>query len=171
MINRYYAAAHKFGLIGGVLCGIAFWIMYLIGVEPIGMTLVFGYLITPIFVYLGIKNFKDNYNNKQILFSHGMTVGFFIYTILALISALIIFVSLSFLPEVLINFRTINTGMLDGRSDEIISQLSRESFDQARSSIVNMSAYDVALNDFLRKIIPGLFYTIIISVILKITSR
>lgn len=170
MTNRYFAAANKFGIIGGVLCGLAFWVMYLIGAEPIGLTLIFGYLITPVFVFLGIKNFKDNYNNKELSFSQGMTVGFFIYTMLALISAIIIFVSLHFLPEVLINFRAINIALLDDRREELIRQLSQESFDEARASIITMSAYNVAMNDFLRKIIPGLFYTIIISVILKQTK-
>jgi len=170
LINRYFAAANKFGVLGGLMCGLAFWVFYLVGTEPIGFTLIFGYIITPIFVFLGIKNFRDNYNDNQLIFAQGMTVGFFIYTMLALISATIIFISLQIIPELLLDFREANLALLENKKEDLIEQLSIESYQQTHASLSTMSAFDVAMNDFLRKILPGLFYTIIISIILKQTK-
>ena len=170
LINRYFDAAYKFGVIGGILCGIAFWVMYLLNAEPVGMTLIFGYFITPVFVFIGIKNFRDNYNGGELLFGQGMTVGFFVYTIIAILSAIFVFISLQLMPEILYQFREVNLALLDGRREEWIEQLNLQAFDTTRASIEEMSAYNVAMNDFLRKILPGLFYTIIISIILKQTK-
>ncbi|KEO74333.1 hypothetical protein EL17_06245 [Anditalea andensis] len=170
-MDKYIDAAYKFGVIGGALCGIAFWLMYLLGAEPVGMTLVFGYLITPIFVFIGAKNFRDNYNNREMTFGQSMTVGFFVYTLIAVISAIIVYISLLMTPDVLIDYRAVNLQLLDGKKSEWIDQLNVEAFETTRLSIAQMSAYNVAMNDFLRKIIPGLFYTIIISIILKQTKE
>jgi len=170
LINKYFEAAYKFGIIGGVLCGIAFWVMYLLGAEPVGMTLIFGYLITPVFVFIGVKNFRDNFNGGELFFGQGMTVGFFVYTIIAILSAIFVFLSLQLMPDILYQFREVNLAMLDGKRDEWVAQLDLQAFEITRASIEVMSSYQVAMNDFLRKIIPGLFYTIIISIILKQTK-
>jgi len=170
LINKYLEAAYKFGVIGGVLCGIAFWVMHSLGAEPVGMTLVFGYLITPVFVFIGVKNFRDNYNGGELFFGQGMTVGFFVYTIIAILSAIFVFISLQAMPDILFKFREVNLALLDDRRDEWVEQLNLQAFETTRASITEMSAYNVAMNDFLRKILPGLFYTIIISIILKQTK-
>ncbi|HSJ66104.1 MAG TPA: DUF4199 domain-containing protein [Anditalea sp.] len=170
MINKYFDSAYKFGIIGGILCGIAFWLMYILGAEPVGMTLVFGYLITPIFVFIGVKNFRDNFNAGDMTFGQGMTVGFFVYTLIAILSAIFVFISLNIMPDILMDFRSVNLRLLDGKRSEWVEQLNIEAFETTRASIEEMSAYNVAMNDFLRKILPGLFYTIIISIILKQTK-
>jgi hypothetical protein len=166
-MNRYLLSSYKFGVAGGLLCGLAFWVLYLAGLEPVSFTLIFGYIITPIFVFLGIKNFRDNYNNQELFFGQGMTVGFFIYSILAAISAILVFVFLQISPELLINFREANLQLLTEKREDLIEQLNLAAYEETYASISTMTAYNVAMNDFLRKIIPGLFYTIIISIILK----
>ena len=46
-------------------------------------------------------------------------------------------------------------------------QLNVAAYEETYENISEMTVYDVAINDFLRKIFPGLFFTIIISIILK----
>jgi len=169
-MNRYLESSYKFGLAGGILCGVAFWVLYLAGLEPVSFTLIFGYIITPIFVFLGAKNFRDNYNNQELFFGQGMTVGFFIYSILAVVSAVLVFLFLQVSPELLVNFREANLELLSAKREDLIAQLNLAAYEETYASISEMSAYNVAMNDFLRKIIPGLFYTIIISIILKQTK-
>jgi hypothetical protein len=57
--------------------------------------------------------------------------------------------------------------LLTEKREDLIEQLNLAAYEETYASISTMTAYNVAMNDFLRKIIPGLFYTIIISIILK----
>src|SRR5690606_34911596 len=156
-----------FGVIGGAFCGLAFVVFYFLGVEPISFTEIFGYIIIPVFVFLGIKNFKDNMNDQELYFGQGMTVGFFVYSILALISAIVIFIMLHIDPIVFEDYKGSALALLDEKKEVIMNQLGSESYDATVESMLGMTIFDVVLNDFLRKLIPGLFFTIILSIVLK----
>lgn len=166
-MDRYYKAAYLFGILGGVFCGLAFIAVYLLGNEPISFTEIFGYILIPLFVFFGIKNFKNNENGGELAFGQGMTVGFFIYSILALISAIVIFIFLQIDPVIFEEYRSSNLDLLGEKKNEIIEQLDEASYDATLKNLSNMTIFDVVFNDFLRKLIPGLFFTIIISIILK----
>lgn len=168
-MNKYLNSAYPFGIAGGGLCILAFLVMYYLGAEPISMNLVFGYIITPLFVFLGLKNFRDKQNSGNLYFSQGMTVGFFIYITMALVSALFVFVFLQFNALPFEEFRRINLSMLKDHQDILVEQLNLGAYNDTYESISRMTIMDVAMNDFLRKIIPGLFFTILISIILKRT--
>ncbi|MEX2591489.1 MAG: DUF4199 domain-containing protein [Anditalea sp.] len=170
-MNKYFKAAYLFGLLGGAFCGIAFLVIYFLDKDPISFTEIFGYAIIPVFVFLGIKNFKDRMNEREMSFGQAMTVGFFVYSILALISAMVIFVFLNVAPEIFDGYRTSNLDLLVEKKEVLIAQLDQESYDRTHENISNMTIFDVAVNDFLRKVFPGLFFTIIISIILKRTKN
>lgn len=166
-MNRYLKAAYPFGFTAGMLCVVGFILMYFLQIEPIGMVLVFGYIITPVFVFLGIKHFRDRFNGGELFFGQGMTVGFFVYTLMAVISAAFIGLFMFFVPEVFDSFKAMNIDLLIEKRDILVAQLNQQAFDETYKNIQQMSVWDVILNDFLRKVIPGLFFTIIISIILK----
>jgi|SRR5690554_818103 len=166
-MDRYYKAAYLFGILGGVFCGLAFIVVYLLGNEPISFTEIFGYILIPLFVFFGVKNFKNNENGGELAFGQGMTVGFFVYSILALISAIVIFIFLQIDPVIFEEYRSSNLDLLGEKKNEIIEQLDEASYDATLKNLSNMTIFDVVFNDFLRKLIPGLFFTIIISIILK----
>jgi hypothetical protein len=168
---KYFLPAYLFGLAAGVLCIVAFLLMFYMGNEPVSMVLIFGYIISPLFIFLGIKHFREVYNQGNLYFGQGMTVGFFVYSIMAMVSAVFIFLFLNFNPETFETFRAMNLALLDEKKEVLIAQLSQESFDDTYESITGMTKFDVASNDFLRKIFPGLFFTIIISIILKRTIK
>lgn len=166
-MDRYFKGAVWFGVIGGAFCGLAFIVFYFVGVEPISFTEIFGYIIIPIFVFLGIKNFKDNMNNRELYFGQGMTVGFFVYSLLALISSMVIFIMLHIDTAVFEDYKAAALTLLAEKTDVIMEQLGQESYEVTVESMSKMTILDVALNDFLRKLVPGLFFTIILSIVLK----
>ena len=166
-MDRYLRGAWWFGIIGGAFCALAFIVFYFIDAEPISFTEIFGYIILPIFVFLGIKNFKDNMNDKVLSFGQGMTVGFFVYSILALISAIAIFIMLHVDMAIFNDYKAATMSLLEEKKEEITQQLGNESYDATVKSMSEMTIFDVVLNDLLRKLIPGLFFTIILSIILK----
>lgn len=166
-MNRYFKAAVWFGVLGGVFCGLAFIVFYFVGAEPISFTEIFGYIIIPVFVFLAIKNFKDNMNNKELYFGQGMTVGFFVYSLLALISAMVIFIMLHIDTTVFEDYKAAAITLLAEKKVVIMEQLGNESYEATVESMSGMTIFDVVLNDFLRKLVPGLFFTIILSIVLK----
>lgn len=168
-MNRYFYAAYPFGCTAGILCVFGFILMYFLQIEPISMVLVFGYIITPVFVFLGIKQFRDRFNGGELFFGQGMTVGFFVYILMAVISAAFIGLFMFFEPEVFEAFRSMNVNLLNEKKDILVEQLNQQAFDDTYENIQQMSTWDVIINDFLRKVIPGLFFTILISIILKRT--
>lgn len=170
-MNKYLRSAYLFGIFGGAFCGLAFLVMYFMGKEPIGFTGIFGYFIIPLFVFMGIKDFKVGRDKQELTFGQGMTVGFFIYTILALISAIAIFIIIQFDQAILEEFKTANLDLLHEKREELIAQIDEVSYNITFKNISNMTLFDVVLNDFLRKVFPGLFFTILISMILKNTKN
>ncbi|WP_154852850.1 DUF4199 domain-containing protein [Cyclobacterium xiamenense] len=168
---RYWRAAYPFGLSGAGLCLLGMLVMYLLQVEPIRMNLIIGYIFTPIFVFFGIKGFRDGYNGGELFFSQGMTVGFFVYTLIALLSGLYVFIFLQVDAQAFETFRQVNLDLMSDNQEVLKEQLNEQAYADTYASIAGMSRGDVAMNDFLRKIFPGLFFTIIISIILKRTSQ
>lgn len=166
-MNRYWNAAYPFGLSGAGLCLLGMLVMYLLEVEPVSMNLIIGYIFTPIFVFFGIKSFRDSYNQGELFFSQGMTVGFFVYTLMAVLSALYVFTFLQVEPQAFETFRQVNLNLMLDNQEVFKKQLNEKAYTDTYASIATMSRWDVAINDFLRKIFPGLFFTIIISIILK----
>lgn len=166
-MGKYIEAARLFGVIGGVFCGIGFVVFYFIGVEPISFTEILGYLIIPVFVFFGIKNYKNSVGQGELGFGQGMTVGFFVYSILALISAMVIFIMLHVDPAIFEVYKSSHQTLLEEKREDIVEQLGPASFEITVKNISQMSILDVVLNDFLRKLIPGLFFTIILSIVLK----
>jgi hypothetical protein len=57
--------------------------------------------------------------------------------------------------------------ILEKNKDVIISQVGLASFEVTQTNLKSMTAWDVALNDGIWKIIPGMFFSIIISIILR----
>lgn len=170
-MDRYLKAAYLLGIIGGVSCGFAFMVFYWLGAEPISFTEIFGYILIPIFVFLGIRNFKVAMNDGELMFGQGMTVGFFVYSILAFISAMIIFIMLHVDVAVFHEYKSANLSLLEQKRLEIVEQLGEESYNTTWGNMSQMTIFDVSLNDLLRKLIPGLFFTIIISIILKNSNK
>lgn len=164
---RYFSSAYKFGGISGALSILAFITLSFLYSDPTNLNLVFGYVITPIAIFLAIKFFKEYGNNGYLSFAEGMSVGFVAYMLEAIVSLVGIWLVLIIQPDL---FERINNSKLEvlmSSKESIIAQVGQSSFDFTLESIKNMVPWDIALNDALWKIIPGLFFTIIISIILR----
>ncbi|MCE7058067.1 DUF4199 domain-containing protein [Algoriphagus sp. AGSA1] len=135
--------------------------------DPTNLNLIFGYIITPISIFLAIKFFKEYSNHGYLSFSEGMSVGFVTYMLIALVSLVGIWSVLMINTDLFNQIRESKLTVLDTSKDSIISQVGENSFDLTLESISKLVPMDIALNDALWKIIPGLFFTIIISIILR----
>jgi hypothetical protein len=166
-MNKYFKSAYLFGVLGGVLGLVSFITLSFFRDDPTTLNLIFGYVIVPISIYLALRYFKDYSNQGFISFAEGMSVGFVSYMLISAISFLGIWL---FLTIDLNLFELIKSSKIDTlvqSKDTIVSQVGQNSYDATLESVKLMSKSDIALNDAIWKIIPGLFFTIIISIILR----
>lgn len=164
---KYFSTAYKFGGFAGALSILSFISLSFLYPDPTNLNLVFGYVITPIAIFLAIKFFKDYSNEGYLSFSEGMSVGFVAYMLEAIISLGGIWVILIIHPDLFEQVKESKLDVLATNKESIVVQVGESSFDLTLESIRNMVPWDIALNDALWKIIPGLFFTIIISIILR----
>ncbi|WP_339701827.1 DUF4199 domain-containing protein [Algoriphagus aquimarinus] len=164
---RFFSSAYKFGGIAGALSIIAFITLSFLYPDPTNLNLVFGYVITPIAIFLAIKFFKEYSNNAYLSFAEGMSVGFVAYMLEAIISLGGIWLILLIHPDLFDQVKISKLDVLATSKESIVAQVGENSFDMTLESIKNMVPWDIALNDALWKIIPGLFFTIIFSIILR----
>lgn len=166
-MTKYFKSAYQFGALGGILSIVSFYFLSLLYPDPTNLNLLFGYAVVPIALFLSIKFFKDFSNSGFLSFSEGMTVGFVTYTLLGLLSTFGIWIILSFSPELFEMIKNQKLEVLLESKDTIISQLGEDSFLTTEINMKEMSPWDVALNDGLWKIVPGMFFSIIISIIFR----
>lgn len=166
-MTKYFTSAYQFGTLGGILSIVSFYFLSYFYPDPTNLNLLFGYVLVPIALFLSIKFFKDYSNSGFLSFSEGMTVGFVTYLLLGLLSTLGIWLILSFSPELFQLIKNQKLEVLMESKETIISQLGENSFLTTEGNLQNMSPWDIALNDGLWKIVPGMFFSIIISVIFR----
>jgi hypothetical protein len=166
-MNKYLKTAYQFGALGGILSVSSFFILSLFNPDPTNLNLVFGYLITPFAVYLAIRFFKDYKNEGFLSFAEGMTIGAVTYVLLALLSVLGIWLILEGNTELFGAIQQAKGAVLETSQAAIVAQVGQESYDLTKANIKTMSPWDIALNDGIWKILPGMFFSILISVILR----
>ncbi len=168
--NPLIAVPLKYGLVGGGLSVLLFLLIYFLGKNPLivyrGFD--FSFLLIPIFTAFSIKEFRDRWNNSTLRFGEGMTVGFFNYMAIAIVSALFIWIFLAVVdPELLAGYIVDRSSLLDEMKVQMIEKFGEDVYFQTIAEVQESTAFIIALDDFLKKIIIGLFLTIIISVIFK----
>lgn len=166
-MSKKLISLYKFGLIGSAFCVAAFVIFILLGLDPTKLSMLFGYFLIPFFLFIGIRFYRNQVNQGLLSFSEGMSVGFLIYSIIGLISGLGIWIILIFSPLLYEEIKVKKNEILTENKDLIVEQMGIESYNLTYESLQEMTSLDIAINDFIWKIIPGLFFAIIISIILR----
>lgn len=170
-MGKYFNPTYWFGLSGGVLCLLAFWAFYGMGLDPIDYTLFFACLIAPVFVFVGIKDFRDRRQDGELIFAQGMTIGFVIYALFGLIVALGVLLFLQLSPGIFEDYKMEKISWLEGQEEYMTENLGDETYQLTLTDTSMMSKGDVALDMFLKIFMLELFFTIIISIILKRTNN
>jgi hypothetical protein len=166
-MNKYLTTAYQFGTLGGVLSVVSFYFLSYFNPDPTNLNLIFGYFLIPIALFLSIKFFKDYSNSGFLSFAEGMSVGFVTYTIIAVFSTLGIWLILLFSPEFFEVIKAYKLEVLLENKSTIVAQLGETSYTATEENLQSMSPLDIALNDGIWKILPGMFFSIIISIIFR----
>ena len=168
--NPLIGLPFRYAFIGVFLYGTLFLLLYFMDYNPlvVGRPWDFGFLLIPVLVFFSIKDFKTNYNAGELRFWQGMTCGFFTYFLLALGASLFIYLFLSFADQELLNgYIHDRLQLLYNSKEQFIEQLGEDLYHEQVDKMSNTTAFIVALDDFWKKLVIGLFLTILISAILR----
>lgn len=163
----------RYGVVGGIMAIIAFVVFFYLDQQPWRNMISFliDILIVGIFSFLSIKDFKSNYNNGELRFYHGMTLGFISYASTAMVFAAFYFVFMQWIePDFLTEFIEIAKSDMLLRKDMIIQGVDinpEEFFQKQYDDLDLITKGSLVFDSFIKKLIFGIFLTPIFSILLR----
>lgn len=166
--NRLFSIAVKYGLIGGLLVVFLYLLFYFLGKNPLLEIKYIDLPILGIFIFFALKEFKVRFNDGELRFWQGITGGMITYVTIAVISGIFILILLNVIdPGITQSYIESRVSLLNENKETLIESINEQAYTDALEGVQNTTATDLALDDFLKKSIIGLFLTIIIAVILR----
>lgn len=160
----------KFGVIGGGLAIALFILLYAMDQNPVltNKKIPFGIILIPLFLFFSLKEFRDYHNQNQLRFWQGIVIGLINYLVIAIISAIFIWLFITYYDQSLIT-EMINFGLqhLEKGKEGFIEIYGQAYYDQTVLTAKNTTAYHIALDDFIIKALIGTLSSFIISIILR----
>ena len=166
--HKLFTVPFRYGLIGGGLVIVLFIVFYLLQLDPLVNIKIIDMLLLAIFIFFALKEFRDRYNNRQLHFWQGMTAGVTCYLTVAITSALFILIMTVIIdPAMTTNYIEGRLALLSENQEKLVETMDEQAYADAVAGVNATTPTDLALDDFLKKSIIGLFLTIIIAVILR----
>jgi hypothetical protein len=165
-------AGLRYGLVGGLIAVGIFLLLFALDGDPIGTARFFDFILLPLFIFFAIKELRDYRQRGYMAYWQGMTVGFLTYLLIALLSALFLYFFLQFASqETFLGYQQENIKLLTDDPQKWISEIGEGSYRKAVRNMEQLSIVEVAFDDFLKKLLIGLFLTSFISIFLKRTPN
>lgn len=168
MNNPMIRVPLKYGAAGGLMVILAFLVLFFLDDNPLLVLPPIDFVLLPLFLFFSVKDFRDNHNGKVMYFWEGMTVGFFCYISVAILSGLFV---LGFLEvcncNLLADFITNKVAVLESEKARVIEEMGQATYDKTLSDTQATTTFIIALDVFLKKCILGLLFTIMLSMILR----
>lgn len=168
--TQLFKVPFKYGVAGGIISLLLFLTLYFLEENPLSAIRLFDFLLIPLFIFFSLKEYRDYRNAGKMAYWEGMTVGFVCYGLIALISASSILFFLEMIdPELFAQHKQENITILTQDPQEWVEQLGKEDYEEALEDVRGITPVSLAVDDFVKKILVGLFLTSIISIFLKRT--
>ena len=168
MNSRYpiIAVGLRYGLVNGVLAILLFFAVMLFDENPLIVTKWFDYLLTLGFVFFGVREFRLYYNGGALQFWQGVSVGFVTYVTAALLFAGVIGTYLATAGEEWVTDYVANrTTLVQENRENFTQELGEETYRQVLAEVQATTTFDLVLDDFYRKLMIGVFVTLIIAMV------
>ncbi|MBS1951744.1 MAG: hypothetical protein OJF59_001606 [Cytophagales bacterium] len=167
--NLLFIIPFRFGLIGGLIGSLAIMVLFYLGRHPFLIPVIFDFriVIYAMFIFITLKVLRDNYLNGSLLFWQGMTGSYVFLVTAALTGALSTFCLAIAQNGFLTGYIGAKQQQMTDFKKEFIDELGAAMYQQQLSKLADTTAFDLAIDYFLKSLVIGLFLTIIISVILR----
>lgn len=167
----------KYGLIGSVLTITAILILYYSGRNPLFIPVFMDVriFIFGLFIFFGIKEFKDYHNGGTVQFWQGMIIGIGIYLLIGLVAGLFLIIFSNIEPQFFTDYidGTINGLMLE--KDQLVNQgkitISEEEFNKQIELLKQDTPFVLGFDYFFKSCLLGFFITILLAVVLRKSEK
>lgn len=159
--------AFKYGLMGSAVLLIIFFIYYFTGSNPLIEMDFLDVFVLPVFLFFGVKEYRDVVNNKVLAFWQGMSVGFIIYGTIAILVPLITWVVLALDSSIAADYIADLLQSLAENKETLIEKLGQEKYEKTVSDAGSTTNYYLVLDILLKKLATGFLLTSVISVVMK----
>lgn len=161
----------KYAVVGGFLNIVLFFTLIFFDQNPLvthkPFKLLFDFLMLFVFIFFCIKEFKVYYNQNELRFWQGMTLGFFTFVYIALITSLFLLLYLSASPDMLQDYIAQQTAVIISNKDNIIDMYGEQLYRQWLADMKLVTVADFAGEEFLTKFGLGFFVSLLISVAMR----
>jgi len=168
--NIYPSAktALLFGLTGGFLAILQFLTLHFLDRNPLLTGKIFDIVLLLLILFFAIRYFRDYENGLRLEFLEGLKVGLLTSAILGLVSALFVFIFLTFInPGVMEAYKAERIDFLITNQDKVLENIKPELFEKTIEEIKSISIKDLVMDEILRKTIIGLFLSIVLAIFLR----
>lgn len=158
----------KYGLTGGGVFIVLFVVLYFTNEDPLLYAGLIDAVIMLIFLIFAMKEFRDLYHGGVMKFAEGMSIGIMCYLIMALISAVFVYIMTAIVdPNLLSHYIDTRMAMIREHKEALTGTIDRSAYLRSLAGVRGTTAFDLALDDFFKKSITGLIITIAIAVIFR----
>lgn len=166
--NKLFAVPFRYGLLGGAVVLMLFLVFYFLELDPLVNIKMIDLLILAIFIFFAVKEFRDQHNHRNLHFWQGMSAGVVTYVTIAVISSIfILLMTVMIDPEMTTNYIEGRIQLLNENKPTLVEAMDEKTFLEAVAGVEKTTPVDLAIDDFIKKSVIGLFLTIIIAVILR----
>ena len=156
----------RYGLVSGTLAIILFFAVMPFDENPLIVNKWFDFFLIPVFVYFAVREFRLYYNGGALQFWQGASVGFIVYVTLALLFAGVVGSYLATGGEAWVSdYIEDRTALVQENQENFTEQLGDATYQQVLAEVQAVTTLDLVLDDFYRKLMVGLFVTLIIATV------
>jgi len=166
--------AGKYGAIAGIVLTAGLIGIYFAGKHPLLINILFDLriLVFLLFIFVTLREFRDEYNNKILHFWQGLYAGIVVYISASFITSLLLWMFASWIePDFVSSFIDQSIANLEENKEMIIESLGQENYSGAVEGLPSTTAGNLAFDYFLKSMPIGFILTLITTIIMRNKTR
>lgn len=164
----------KYGLVGSIIAIGLFFAMKGLGENPLIWTvpkLVVYSIVFVLFPLLALAEFRRyHWDGSKWKFWYGLVLGIMVYGTICLGTFLTTYVAMLADSSLVASYQESSLQSLESRHDEFLKQFGEEQYAQTREAIITITTGEIALDDLLKKLLLGFFFTATLALAVNIIS-
>ncbi len=166
--NMYVKVSAAFGVLGALLILLYFFTFYFLNKDPLLYLSTFDIALLVLCMALAMFYYRDKLGAGKMHFWEGLYIGFLTDLIGTLLSTVAIYVFIAFLDRELLGIHITELQNMFAKSKQQINeQFGPDAFNRTMQHIGETTAWNVALDIFLKKFFISLFATGFVAAVLR----